>query len=239
MNAVQELHDRLAPLGTTERATHEKKYLKSDLDFLGVPVPLIRKEVRRWSKEQPTLTRAQLLATVRGLWRTRVHELRSFGAFLLTSRLDLLEVADFALLENLLRRAKTWAHVDALAVHGAGPLVEQHPAAGSEVLDRWIADDDFWIRRSAILALLLPLRRGGGDWPRFVRYGDRLLDEKEFFLRKAIGWVARETSKERPEIVVDWVRRHLDRMSGVTFREAVRRLPDGVREELTAAYKGR
>ena len=30
-----------------------------------------------------------------------------------------------------------------------------------------------------------------------------MLEEREFFIRKAIGWVLRETSKRRPELVYD------------------------------------
>ena len=44
-----------------------------------------------------------------------------------------------------------------------------------------------------------------------------MLAEKEFFVRKAIGWVLRETAKKDPAYVASWTRRHLDVMSGVTF----------------------
>ena len=50
--------------------------------------------------------------------------------------------------------------------------------------------------------------------------------KKEFFIRKAIGWVLRELSKKDPGYVIEWTGRHLAEMSGVTFREAVRRLPE-------------
>ena len=79
----------------------------------------------------------------------------------------------------------------------AGALVERFPELGS-ALDRWAKDADFWVRRSAILALLDPLRRGEGDFDRFSRYADAMLCEKEFFIRKAIGWTLREVSKRRP-----------------------------------------
>lgn len=79
-------------------------------------------------------------------------------------------------------------------------------------------DPDFWLRRSAVLALLVPLRRGGGDWPRFVRYADLLLEEKEFFIRKALGWVLREVSKKDPK--QRFLAEREGRVSGVTRREA-------------------
>ncbi len=64
-----------------------------------------------------------------------------------------------------------------------------------------------------------------------------MLDEKEFFIRKAIGWVLREVGKKRPDEVVAWLAPRTDRASGVTMREAVRYLPAGERERLMAAYR--
>jgi len=120
------------------------------------------------------------------------------------------------LLERLIRESKTWAFVDELAIAIIGPLVERAPELMA-VLDRWSADTDFWVRRSALLALLPPLRRGAGDFERFGRYADRMLDEREFFIRKAIGWVLRETGK-------------------ITVREAVTYLSPEQRSALLSAY---
>ena len=63
-----------------------------------------------------------------------------------------------------------------------------------------------------------------------------MLTEKEFFIRKAIGWVLREAAKKDPAYVAAWTRRHLDQMSGVTFREAVRRLPAEQAARLQTVY---
>jgi 3-methyladenine DNA glycosylase AlkD len=61
-----------------------------------------------------------------------------------------------------------------------------------------------------------------------------MLAEREFFIRKAIGWVLREISKQDPDWVASWTQRHLSEMSGVTFREAVRRLPAAEAARLVA-----
>ncbi|HEX4960770.1 MAG TPA: DNA alkylation repair protein [Thermoanaerobaculia bacterium] len=209
----------LRPLGTPERAEGSKSYLKSDLDFLGVTTPDLRAAVHHWLAAHPRLDRPALVALAGALWATPCHELRAFGMELLQLRLPLLESGDAGLLEDLLRRSGSWAYVDFLAVQVMGPLVERDPRLNA-VLDRWVKDPDFWLRRSAVLALLLPLRRGGGDWPRFVRYADRLLEEKEFFIRKALGWVLREVSKKHPERVRKFLREREGRLSGVTRREA-------------------
>jgi 3-methyladenine DNA glycosylase AlkD len=101
------------------------------------------------------------------------------------------------------------------------------------------AHEDFWVRRSALLTLLPGIRRGGLDHERFERYATPMLAEKEFFISKAIGWVLREAAKKDPAYVAAWTRGHLDQMSGVTFREAVRRLPAEQAARLRAIHPRR
>jgi alkylated DNA nucleotide flippase Atl1/3-methyladenine DNA glycosylase AlkD len=214
----------LRSLGDPERAAGAKAYLKSDLTFWGVTTPALRKAFRAWLKARPPLGRSDLRRLTSDLWDRPVHEMRAFAMELLVARGDLLESADLPLLEGFLRRSQSWAYVDTLAVHVVGPLIERHPKLKTR-LDRWVRDGDFWIQRSALLALLLPLRRGGGDWSRFVGYADTLLEESEFFLRKAIGWVLREVSKKHPGRVRAFLDERRGRISGVTMREAVKYLP--------------
>lgn len=124
--------------------------------------------------------------------------------------------------------------VDPLSADVVGPLAERYPELGP-ALDPWAEDDDFWLRRSALLAPRRPLRRSDVDWDRFIRYADGMLDEREFFIRKAIGWVLREVGKKRPELVRDFLLARLPRVSSITLREAVKYLPDSDREELLQA----
>lgn len=228
----------LATHANPERAVHEKGYLKSDLEFIGVSVPAIRKVARRLARSLDDGDRGELLVAVRALWNQPVHELRSVAAMMLEALPGSLEAEDLPLVESMLREAGTWAHVDLLAVHVVGPLVSANPELASE-LDRWSTDEDFWIRRSAMLALLVRLREGGGDWERFAGYAEAMWDESEFFIRKAIGWVLRDASKRSPERVVQFLRPRAHRASGVTIREAVKYLPEAEREVILAAYRSK
>ncbi len=74
-----------------------------------------------------------------------------------------------------------------------------------------------------------------GDFDRFSRYADAMLDEREFFIRKAIGWVLRDTAKRRPDLVYRWLLPRASRASGVTIREAVKPLSAQQREAILAA----
>ena len=228
---------QLRTLGTPERAEQEKRYLKSELEHYGATVWAVRRAVKDAIAGAPGLDRRQLFAAVDALWARPVHECRAAAVEVLAHRVDLLEPGDLDLVERLLRECRTWALVDGLAPSVAGPLIERHPQLAA-TLDRWATDDDFWLRRSALLALLLPLKRGDGDFERFGRYADAMLAEREFFIRKAIGWVLRETSKKRPEVVYDWIRPRAARASGVTTREAVKYLSEEQRADVLSRRAG-
>ena len=217
------------------RAIAEKAYLKSDLEFVGVPLPAMRQAVAALKRQHPRLDRATLLDLVERLWKRRVFESRMIAVLLLDTFPSLLTPEDIDMLERLIRESKTWAFVDELAIAITGRLIDRSPDLLA-TLDRWSTDADFWIRRSSLLALLPPLRRGAGDFRRFARYADGMLEEREFFIRKAIGWVLRETSKKRPELVSRWLLPRAERASGVTVREAVKYLSPAQRAELLARY---
>jgi 3-methyladenine DNA glycosylase AlkD len=233
---ADQLEAELRALGTAERAAQEKRYLKSDLEHLGVTVPAMRKVIVAFMRAHSDLDRDDAIGLARALWKKPIHERRAAAVEVLELRKTQLRPEDMGLLEELLRGAHGWALVDNLAASVAGDLVERFPEELAAVLDRWAKDDDFWLRRSALLALLLPLRRGGGDFRRFCRYAEGMLEEKEFFIRKAIGWVLRETAKKTPERVVDWLFPRAARASGLTVREACKHLPARDKQRILAAH---
>src|SRR5699024_3970311 len=163
-----------------------------------------------------------------------VHERRVAATMELIQSKALLDAGDADVVEGLLREAKTWALVDPLAGDLIGPLSEKEDGF-EPVLERWAQDEDFWLRRSVLLAHLVPLRQGLGDFDRFSRFADAMLEEKEFFIRKAIGWVLRDTSRKRPDLAFDWILPRAHRASGVTIREAVNRLAPEQRDAVMAA----
>src|SRR4029077_8791758 len=178
------------------------------------------------------------VALVRDLWREPIHERRMAAVVALELRQSELGAADLPLVEELLRDSRTWALVDGLAGDVAGSIALRDAVGAAPTLDRWAADADFWVRRAALLAELKPLR-DGAPFDRFGRHADAMLDEKEFFIRKAIGWVLRETGKRRAPEVIAWLAPRTARASGVTMREAVRYLAPPEAERLMAGYMAR
>jgi 3-methyladenine DNA glycosylase AlkD len=231
---ARDLERALRAAGDPARAAQEKRYLRSELEHLGATVPVTRRVVRTALRGEPAPTRAEVLGAVEALWSRPVHECRAAAVELLEARGELLRPSDLPLLERLLREARTWALVDNLAASVLGPLAERFPALERRI-GRWVGDEDFWLRRAALLAELVALREGRGDFDRFGRRAEALLDDREFFVAKAIGWVLRDTSRRDPARVAAWLRPRAARAAAVTVREAVKRLAPRDRAAILAA----
>jgi 3-methyladenine DNA glycosylase AlkD len=235
--------ERLRAAGTAERATAERAYLKSSLEHFGASVPAIRSVARQIKRDHAGLGPADAFAIADALWAEPVHERRMLAVTVLEQYADAMTPADLGPLERLLRDSGTWAHVDGLAGHVAAAIVLSHP--GDPVVDatlrRWSRNDGLWLRRSALLAHLDTVGRRGAfeGWGRFCELADAMLDEREFFIRKAIGWVLREAGKRGPRLVVAFLTPRVGRVSGVTLRESVRYLPIADSDALMTAYRAR
>jgi 3-methyladenine DNA glycosylase AlkD len=231
VRTAADIEKALAKVGTAERAAGSKRYLKSSLRHLGASVPEMREEAKAAAREVGS--RRELRAVAEELWAEPVFERRACAAYLLDYRVDLLGPGDLPAIKRFVASSETWALVDPLSADLLGHLLLAHPVA-AERLDSWTRDRSFWVRRAALLSQIQPLK-AGADFERFAGWADAMLDEREFFIRKAIGWVLREAGKKRAAEVYDWLLPRAARASGVTTREAVKYLGPEQRETILAA----
>ena len=86
------------------------------------------------------------------------------------------------------------------------------------VLDAWIDDEDLWIRRTALLAQ--KGMKGETDVERLFGYCQRVADQEEFFIQKAIGWALRDYARTNPQAVKRFLEEWGGRLSNLAVREA-------------------
>jgi 3-methyladenine DNA glycosylase AlkD len=229
---IESVLAQLRVAATTDRAEHEKAYHKSDLEFVGANAATIRRVAKSLAKERKDTSRAEVIAFAEELWKTKVHELRSVALLLLIELSDKLRTSDLPRLKRYVKEGAGWALVDTIGCWLLPRMIE-NDRSSLKTMDKWAVDQDFWVRRAAMLSLLATLRKGDlTHWQRFVRYSEPQLEEKEFFIRKCIGWILRETSKKQPQVVFDYLRLNLHRTSGLTLREGAKYLPPAMRKKL-------
>lgn len=235
---AEQLVSQLQQQGNPNRAAGEKAYLKSPQQFHGVDMPSLRRMARAWVKANKHASMDDVTRLAAWLWESDWHEERSLAIMLLEYHSAQLTLDHVLLIEKMINEAAGWAHLDAIATTLAGALIENDPSM-LEYLPIWAESDNFWVRRAAVLAQIRQFRRGKGDFDLFTRLtvpmfneGKDWSKEERFFIRKAIGWSLRELAQARPDLVFDFVQQHRHAMSGLTLREATRKLPDDLRAKL-------
>jgi len=242
-----QLQQYLAANGDPVRAEKEKAYLYSDLKHYGVPFGKQNAFTRSHKKYLKALPKPEALRLVRHLWEQPSFEERIMATSILSLHAESLTPKDLPLIEKMMRESGGWALLDNLIIPIMPHLLSKYPEI-YDVLSDWIKDDDYWVRRSALLAQLLFFRRGEGGRPAFFfqlaqsqldefwindQYPDALQRKRaRFFIRKAIGWTLREMSAHQPQKVVAFLKANRDQMSGLSFREGSRKLPTAFKKQL-------
>ena len=203
------------------RAGEMQRYMKTDQPFFGVQKPQQRPVFKAAIRDHPPHDAAAWEAGVRALWDGPERELQ-YAAIAYAKgfpRRRFLTPEALPLLEHLVRTGAWWDLVDDIAANCVGPVVANHRPAMRPVLERWIEDDDLWIRRTAILAQLK--HRDDTDVAMLFDFCARQAADKSFWIRKAIGWALRQHARVDPDAVRDLPGRATGTsLSGLSRREA-------------------
>ncbi|MDP6376617.1 MAG: DNA alkylation repair protein [Pseudomonadales bacterium] len=216
-----QLRAELITLRDPVRAKGQRAYMKSEMPYLGIPAPVLRRVTRQQIKEHPFASQQQWLAAVLDVWQNaRYRELRYSTIQLAGAQryAKWLDLAAVPVLEEMVVDGAWWDYVDSLATNHFGTLLRNHPTPMKKLMRTWSRDDDMWRRRVAILIQLKFTDKTDERLLRDVMKPS--IREKEFFLRKAIGWALREYSKTSPDFVIRYVNEHADTLSGLSKREA-------------------
>jgi len=212
----------LERLADPVRAKAMAAYMKTEDPFLGVPKParedLVRIMKARFAPGDRQAYEAGILALWRQPWRESQYLALDFARTF--QRFNAPE--SLPLWEALIRESAWWDRVDLLASNLVGPLLLQHRGALAPELERWVRDPHLWVRRSALLAHLN--HKQATAWPQLSRHCLLLAGEKEFFIRKAIGWVLRQYARTDPAAVLAFLEAHEASLAGLSKREARKHL---------------
>ncbi|MDR2348419.1 MAG: DNA alkylation repair protein [Bifidobacteriaceae bacterium] len=209
----------LAERADPVRAAAQQAYMKSAMPYHGVPMPQVRRTVRALARDH-RLDLAVIARWSAELWEGASRREERYAAIELTG-LDAargrLELAD--LHERQARGGAWWDYVDNIA-HRAADLLDAHPDDAARLVRRWRGDRSLWLRRLAIIAQLG--RRERTDRALLAEAIEANLADREFFIRKAIGWALRDFARADP----DWVRAFAGshELSPLSRREAMKHL---------------
>ena len=222
---IRAVHDALWSVREPERAAGQQKYMKSDMPYMGVRVPLMRKAARTVFSRFPPADAIEWRSAVRALWHGATYREQRYAAVELAVHqpfLCWLNMESLPLLEELIVDGAWWDYIDRIAPAGLGHLLSTEPGPMGVVMREWAKDENVWRRRSAILCQLG--FKKNTDITLLYDCIGACMDHQEFFVQKAMGWALREYAKVDPDEVRRYVTANGPSLPKLTRREALKNL---------------
>jgi 3-methyladenine DNA glycosylase AlkD len=230
-DVVEAVCRALEAAGDPDRAKGQQAYMRSVMPFRGVTAPALRVALRPILAAPAYLLtgRDQWQATVRALWDRAQFREERYAAIAISGHRPYqgwaIERSAMPLYRYLTESGAWWDYVDQIASHRIGPVLRAHPESEPDRMRAWAGDGNLWVRRAAILSQLSS--RDLTDRQLLLDCITPSLDDREFFIRKAIGWSLRQYAQSGTT-AADWVRRSVDelgpRLSPLSRREALKHL---------------
>jgi 3-methyladenine DNA glycosylase AlkD len=220
---IAAIRDGLAAAADPGRAPAMQAYMKSAMPYRGVTSPVNKPIFNKAIKEHPLPDAASWAAAVRRLFHEARYREERYGALALLDHplyRDHRTLAALPLYEELIVGGAWWDIVDEVATGPLRDLLAAQPQVMAEAMRGWSASPDRWKRRSSIICQVG--RRRTADLRLLYDCIEPNLADRDFFVRKAIGWALRDYAWVDPEEAVRYVAANEARLSGLSRREALK-----------------
>ncbi len=197
-----------------------RAYLRDQFPFIGISTPVRRDALK--SLNHHVFTEEQLFEIAEALWLLPEREYRYAAIDLLDRHSEQIRLASIPRLLKLVQREPWWETVDSLSgvIGDVIARARKNNKAAQGMMDEAITHSNLWVRRAALTHQLG--WRLETDEERLFRYAMTVSEEKEFFIRKAIGWSLRDYARWNAEAVNNFISIRKHHFSSLTIREATK-----------------
>ena len=222
------IRNEIRALGNPAIAAHSQRFFRTGKGeygegdrFLGIRVPVIRKQVHR----NRDATLAVILALIKSPW----HEERLFAVLSLVDRYKRGNESEKGRIYNLyienLDRINNWDLVDSSAHLIVGPWLESR---SRKPLRRMARSKHLWTRRVAIIATFHFIR--SEEFDETLAVARILLNDGHDLIHKAVGWMLREVGNRDRRVEERYLQQHYKTMPRTMLRYAIEKFPQRKRK---------
>jgi len=171
-------------------------------EFFGVPLPILRvmaAGIGKFIQKEPTEAKL-LLETI---WNEGSFEARQIAGKCLEKLGPKNPKICLDFVSSVLPELDNWANCDNLAMCGVEPIVYSNPERILPLSEKWIKDENKWIRRFGVVSLRGYKRIQITD--KVFEILDLVMDDKDKDVKKAVSWILREITKKNPDEVAKFL----------------------------------
>jgi 3-methyladenine DNA glycosylase AlkD len=213
----QAVETALGQLADASKAPAMRAYMRDKFVYLGITTPQRREATKVLIRASAPVEAAALRAAAFALWEMEEREYQYVAADLLNKHEDAFSLEDLPWLLDLVQSKPWWDTVDCFYKVIRG-VVLRSGTQGRRAMDFAVKNDDMWMRRIAMLHQIGI--KSETDTVRLFKYADLLASDRDFFIRKAVGWALRDYAWHDWRAVEKYLKGAGDRLSGLSVREA-------------------
>lgn len=226
---IEQTISALEILAEKDREERSKIMFPTSMKVLGVRAPNIKKVVEDCWKEMKNESPSALLHLSKKLVRTKILECNQVAFLLLWKNKNALRLISLKDIEALGENIDNWVTVDTLSVMISGWAWRENQISNEDVLN-WLKSDSRWWRRTAVVstvALNLKARGGTGDAERTLLICEKVVDDRDVMIVKALSWALRELSKSDKIAVEAFMKEYDSRLAARVRKEVYTKLETG------------
>jgi 3-methyladenine DNA glycosylase AlkD len=208
-------------------------YIGTEIPILGLRSPVINQVFTAgFPFSEETVTKQ--LDIWDYFWKhTQCFEVMSLCLIFVRKRHKKLDAAHlFQVLKGWIFRIDNWAHSDELS-YSFATLIDRLPHDILSLLQEWNRSDNPWERRQSLIIPIRINRPADKQWPfkQLIRLVETLVDDRDYFVQKAVGWSLRDLARQYPEDIMAWMQGNHVRLTSVAFATASERVAPQVKAE--------
>ncbi len=234
-NSAARLKRRLKEAADPEFRRSQQRFFKETARTLGLRTADVRRVAAEAAREYRSagLEFDEILAISDHLWRSAILEARVLAVLILTKFHRRLERRHWRHFDAWINGLNNWAETDCLCCDLLPQLIEAEPQLVGR-LSAWTRSRNRWRRRAAAVTLVRHARRGEHH-DTAIAICDRLAEDRDDMVEKAVGWLLKEASRTEPQRVADYLIENIARLSRTTVRYACEKLPAKLRSRVMSA----
>jgi 3-methyladenine DNA glycosylase AlkD len=201
------------------------------LKIYGVRVPDLREIARTWQRAHKDVARGDLMAVLDVLWEGQSREERLLVIYLLGRYKRWIPDLTWDYFERWRRDLDNWEVTDGLAQWVLSPWLLADPKRRLDRLWDLIDDKDVWSRRLGLVSTV-PVNRSRKELTipdLTLELVDRVKEERDGMITKAVSWALREMTKTHPERVSAYLEENRDLLAAHVVREVDNKLQTGLK----------
>ena len=220
---AKDISRNLVELGNSTVAEHSQRFFKTGKGeygegdkFLGIRVPIIRKQVKKYKDIS--------LEIISNLLKSSYHEVRLFAVLMLVRKFsngdDREKSKIYSLYMNSTKYVNNWDLVDSSASYIVGAYLADKD---KQPIYDMAKSESLWERRISIMSTFHFIRNN--DFSDALKISEILIDDREDLIHKAVGWMLREIGNRSLAIEEEYLREHYKKMPRTMLRYSIEKLP--------------